>query len=72
MMPNVYAYSFALNPEQFNASGSCNLSKLDMVDLIQTIDKIKPTGKKCTLKVFSHSYNIFGIMNGIGALKYAL
>jgi hypothetical protein len=39
---NIYVYSFAINPEEYQPSGSCNFSRIDNVHLIvQTADPNK-------------------------------
>ncbi len=55
----VYVYSFALNPEQHQPSGTVNMSRIDNATLQLTIDEAG------SLKVFAVNYNVLRIMAGI-------
>jgi hypothetical protein len=60
---HIYMYSFALNPEEHQPSGSCNFSKIDKANLIlsssATIDNI-----------YAINYNILKVMSGMGGVLY--
>jgi hypothetical protein len=60
---NINVYSFALNPEEHQPSGSCNFSKIDKANLIlsssATIDNI-----------YAINYNILKVMSGMGGVLY--
>jgi len=58
-------YSFALNPEEHQPSGTCNFSKID-----NAVFTITP-GNSGSLYVFGVNYNVFRIMSGMGGLAYA-
>ena len=58
-------YSFALNPEEHQPSGTCNFSKID-----NAILEITP-GNTGSLYVFGVNYNILRIMSGQAGLAYA-
>ena len=64
----IYVYSFALNPESHQPSGTCNFSRLDNVQM-------KFTGPKGAdgdeLMVFAVNYNVLRIMSGMGGLAYS-
>ena len=61
-------YSFALNPEALQPSGSCNFSRLENVSLNLTLS----TGTAAvTIYVFARVYNILRIVSGMGGLAYA-
>jgi hypothetical protein len=49
----IYVYSFALNPEQHQPSGTVNMSRIDNATLQLT------TGVAGSLKVFAVNYNVF-------------
>ena len=57
-------YSFALKPEEHQPSGSCNFSRIDNAQLVQT------TGGKAD-KVYAVNYNVLRIMSGMGGLAYS-
>jgi hypothetical protein len=62
----IYVYSFALNPEELQPSGTCNFSRIDNATLV-----IEGTGVTGTLKVFAVNYNVLRIMSGMGGLAYS-
>jgi hypothetical protein len=62
----IYVYSFALNPEELQPSGTCNFSRIDNATLVLTGGT--NTG---TLKVFAVNYNVLRIMSGMGGLAYS-
>ena len=61
---DIYVYSFAINPEEHQPSGTCNFSKLDSAKLIlSSASKIS--------NIYAVNYNILRIMSGMGGLAYA-
>lgn len=66
----VYLYSFALNPESHQPSGTCNFSRLDNVTLSLNGLKTK-VGNDGQLLVYAVSNNILRIMSGMGGLAYS-
>jgi hypothetical protein len=73
----VNVYAFALNPEQHQPSGSCNLSRIDNTLLIMKFVDPLRTGAvpKLSLSrdskyyIYALSYNILRIMSGMGDLE---
>lgn len=65
---HVYMYSFGLNPESHQPSGTCNFSRLDNVTLQISEPK---GGANDTLFIFAVNYNVLRIMSGMGGLAYA-
>jgi len=68
-VPNnfIYIYSFSLNPEEFQPSGSCNFSRIDSQLLYleisdQLIDPI--------ITIFATNYNILNISGGLCGIEY--
>jgi hypothetical protein len=61
----IYVYSFALNPEQHQPSGTVNMSRIDNATLHITV------GAAGQLKVFAVNYNVLRIMAGMGGLAYS-
>ena len=57
-------YSFALEPEEHQPSGTCNFSRIDNAQLVQT------TNGTAT-KVYAVNYNVLRIMSGMGGLAYS-
>jgi hypothetical protein len=66
---HVYLYSFALNPESHQPSGSCNFSRLDNVTLMLTPEA--GVGVDDQLLVYATNYNVLRIMSGMGGLAYS-
>jgi hypothetical protein len=63
----IYLYSFSLNPEAFQPSGSCNFSRFDNKELaIEFTDSITAS----EVKVFAVNYNVLRISMGLGGLAY--
>lgn len=63
-------FSFSLNPQNNQPMGCCNLSKID--DLVLELNLTNNISYKnpVILKIFSLSYNIFKIKNGLGGLLF--
>ena len=57
-------YSFALKPEEHQPSGTCNFSRIDNAQFVQT------AGGTAT-KVYAVNYNVLRIMSGMGGLAYS-
>jgi hypothetical protein len=62
----IYVYSFALNPEELQPSGTCNFSRIDNATLV-----LNGQGVTGVLKVFAVNYNVLRIMSGMGGLAYS-
>jgi hypothetical protein len=76
----VNVYSFALNPEQHQPSGSANLSRIDTTllnvtygDNLRTAGNVKLSSlfENTNVNIFAFSYNVLRIMSGMGGLAYA-
>jgi hypothetical protein len=61
---SVAVYSFALKPEEHQPSGTCNFSRIDNAQLLQT-------GATEALNVYAINYNVLRIMSGMGGLAYS-
>ena len=66
-MPGVYAYSFALKPEEHQPTGTCNFSRIDNA---QVAIKAK-SGAPTTLRMFATNYNVLRIQSGMGGLAFS-
>jgi len=67
---SVYTYSFALNPESHQPSGTCNFSRLDNVSMKFT-DSTVTRDSSDELLVYAVNYNVLRIMSGMGGLAYS-
>ena len=72
----INVYSFALQPEEHQPSGTCNFSRIDTTTLV--FDSIAETGlakpTKSTpfnFRMYAVNYNIFRVMSGMGGLAYS-
>ncbi len=63
---NIYLYSFAVNPEEHQPSGTCNMSRIDNASL-----EVKLNGSGKELDVYAMNYNILRIMSGMAGLAYS-
>ena len=64
----IYVYSFALNPEQHQPSGTVNMSRIDNATLL--LDLTTATAP-VQLRVYAVNYNVLRIMAGMGGLAYS-
>lgn len=69
-LPGTYVYSFALNPEKEQPSGTCNMSRLNNAELIVNIVEQNPN-KVYNLYLYAVNYNIFRIAAGIGSSVFS-
>ena len=82
--PNpINVYSFAIQPEEHQPSGTCNFSRIDTATLVY--DSIKPNVAGVNndngtypsktypynFRMYAVNYNIFRIMSGMGGLAYS-
>lgn len=64
----VYMYSFALEPEKYQPSGTMNFSELDSFCI--KVEFNDEATLPCVLKVYGRNYNVLEIRGGQGALRY--
>ncbi len=63
MKKNIYVYSFCLNPEEHQPSGTCNFSSFDDC-------KLNFTSNVSIDTIFAMNYNILRISNGLVSLRF--
>ena len=63
----INVYSFALNPEEHQPSGTCNFSRIDNATLTVTTSDDSGT----ELYVYGVNYNVLRIMSGMGGVAYS-
>ena len=63
---NIYTYSFALKPEEYQPSGTCNFSRLKTAQILSN-DSQYGLG----IEVFAVNYNILKITSGMGGLLFS-
>jgi hypothetical protein len=64
MTNKVNCYSFALEPEEHQPSGTCNFSRIDTA----TLDF---SGSLQVENIYAVNYNVLRIMSGMGGLAYS-
>ena len=65
--PGVYAYSFALKPEEHQPTGTCNFSRIDNAQVAVTMGTTDAT----TMHMFATNYNVLRIQSGMGGLAFS-
>jgi len=81
---SICVYSFALNPEEHQPSGTCNFSRIDTAELnssqviaVDTDDNLEDRGVNdasdivLTSRIVAINYNVLRIMSGMGGLAYS-
>lgn len=61
----IYVYSFAINPEEHQPSGTLNMSRIDNATLQLTLGS-SAAGK---LSTYATNYNVLRILSGMGGLR---
>ena len=64
----IYVYSFALNPEDQQPSGTCNFSRIDNAQLSL---KMITSNLASKIKLYARNYNILRITSGMGGVAYS-
>jgi len=68
----INVYSFALNPEEHQPSGTCNFSRIDNATLNVTVtNNTVGNGSTAKLRIYATNYNVLRIMAGMGGLAYS-
>ena len=66
---NINCYSFALNPEEHQPSGTCNFSRIDNAYL--KTEFVNDSSNDYFITIFAVNYNILRINSGMGGLAYS-
>ena len=64
-------YSFALQPEEHQPSGTCNFSRIDNAMLELDLTHGDDTNQPKCVDVYAMSYNVLRVMSGMGGLAYS-
>ena len=77
----IYMYSFALNPNNYEPSGTCNFSEINTAVLKLVLAETFPIILEGVpiqelrfpkiVEVYAINYNILKIMSGMGGLSYS-
>jgi hypothetical protein len=66
--PGIYCYSFALQPEEHQPTGTCNFSRIDNAQVTINMKSNYTTNLQ---KMFAVNYNILRIQSGMGGLAFS-
>jgi hypothetical protein len=67
--PGIYSYSFAIEPEKHQPSGTCNFSRVDNSQAAITLKTGVSAGS--FLEMFAVNYNVLRIQSGMGGLAFS-
>lgn len=72
----IQVYSFCLNPEKYQPSGSCNMSRVNKISIRFDINEIpfaeqNKTFYEYDFNIYSVNYNILRITGGMGSLQFS-
>ena len=79
--PYINVYSFAIQPEEHQPSGTCNFSRIDSATLVfnsitnptasSDVGRFPSKTTPYNFRIYAVNYNIFRIMSGMGGLAYS-
>lgn len=68
----INVYSFALQPEAHNPSGTCNFSRIDNATLQLVLSSGTVAGvSTAKVRVYAHSYNVLRVLAGMAGIAYS-
>jgi hypothetical protein len=72
--PGIYLFSFALNPEEYQPSGSCNMGLLDANQAFININPefFEYMDKNVSINFYARSINILKITEGMASLVFSI
>lgn len=72
--PGIYLFSFAINPEDYQPSGSCNMGLLDANQAFININPIffEYMNKNVSINFYARSINILKITEGMANLAFSI
>jgi len=65
----IYVYSFSIEPEKFQPSGSCNMSRIN--NIILYLETIFNDNMIYNVTLYAVNYNVLRIMAGMGGLAFS-
>jgi hypothetical protein len=69
-VPGINVYSFCLNPEDYQPSGSINMSRFDYIIMKMKLDRVINPQNSCTVRAYTLNYNILRIFFNLGGLAF--
>ena len=69
----IYSYSFALHPEDYQPTGTCNFSRLNNPQFqfnVTPYAATRPVSMSTNIRLYALNYNVLKISSGYGTLQY--
>jgi len=66
----VNAYFFSIDPNSIQHSGTCNMSKIEKIEVKINTNSILSTNNVGLFRSYAETYNILRISNGLGAIMF--
>lgn len=63
-------YAFSLNPEDHQPSASCNMSKIDFINMNMNLNNTVSTQNTCRIRTYTINYNVLRIFFNLGGLAF--
>ena len=70
--PGLYVYSFSIYPEEYQPSGSVNMSRINKIQFVLRTKKPYNDSYKYDVVFYVINYNILKVMSGIASVAYSL
>tara|TARA_B110000977_G_scaffold201320_1_gene295331 strand:+ start:89 stop:1570 length:1482 start_codon:yes stop_codon:yes gene_type:complete len=67
----VNVYSFALEPEKHQPSGTCNFSRIDNTTLNVNLVDSPASDANLTINIYTVNYNVLRVMSGMAGVAYS-
>jgi len=67
----VNVYSFALEPEKHQPSGTCNFSRIDNTTLNVNLVESPPSDANLAINIYTVNYNVLRVMSGMAGVAYS-
>ena len=69
---SIAVYSFSLRPEEHQPSGSCNFSRINVIQLVlESLSDTVYDFSDTQIDIYAVNYNIFRISSGMGSIAYS-
>ena len=63
-------YAFSLNPEDHQPSSTCNMSKIDFINMNMNLNNTVTTQNTCRIRSYTINYNVLRIFFNLGGLAF--
>lgn len=70
--PGLYCYSFALYPDEYQPSGSVNMSRINKIQIALNVNIPTDQSYKYDVVFYVLNYNILKVMSGMASVVYSL